>query len=271
MAGSQRRPDEHVGDPKHHHVHGCQRRADRRGVRHLQRHLDGRARKAARHRDPEIDRVPRPRHPPHFPDPGAVARDRRQRRRTAARRRADVEPDAGPAEIPRQQRSGPVADRLELAAVRDRGRLSRSRPPYSPGCSRPARARACSRSTSCAARNERSRDPGPTLGGRHHRRSRAPDPAARSARSRPRSSATRASRSGAANSSRSPGLPAPASRRCCTCSDCSTDPTSGTVRLHGQRYRLRSMTTNAPRCASPNSAMSSSFTFCCPSSPLPRT
>ena len=120
VAGSQRRFDEHAGDAKHHHVHGRQRRADRRGVRHLQRDLDGRAGKAARHRDPEIDRLPRPRHPPRLSDPGAAARDRGQRRRAAARRGADVGADAGPAEISRRHRSGAVADRLELAAIRDR-------------------------------------------------------------------------------------------------------------------------------------------------------
>ena len=86
VAGSQRRPDEHAGDPQHHHVHGRQRGADRRRVRHLQRHLDGRARKAARHRDPEIDGFSRPRHPPHLPDPGLPAGAGRQRHRAAVRR-----------------------------------------------------------------------------------------------------------------------------------------------------------------------------------------
>jgi lipoprotein-releasing system permease protein len=53
VAGSQRRSDEHADDAQHHHVYGGQRRADRRCVRHLQRHLDGRAGEAARYCDPQ--------------------------------------------------------------------------------------------------------------------------------------------------------------------------------------------------------------------------
>ena len=63
-----------------------------------------------------------------------------QRRRAAARRGADVGPDAGPAEISRRHRSGAVADRLELAAIRDRRGFRDRGCGRSPGCSRPARA-----------------------------------------------------------------------------------------------------------------------------------
>src|SRR5262245_59088923 len=125
MAGGQRRSDEHADDAQHHHVYGGQRRSDRRRFRYLQCHLDRGAGEAARHRDPQIDGLSGPRHPADFPDPRFAARVRGQRLGAAVWRRADAGADADPVEISRWQRSGAVADGLELAAIRNRCGLRR--------------------------------------------------------------------------------------------------------------------------------------------------
>ena len=127
VGGGIRRHPERADHPQHHHVQRRVGDPDRRVVRDLQHAVDDRDGEDARHRDHEVDGVPRARHPVDLPARGADRRNGRKRVRPRARDGADEGPlrglDQAAGRDGNDQPSGVVGPRAIRARRRVRARL----------------------------------------------------------------------------------------------------------------------------------------------------